>query len=50
LPGSGANRLEVLSGDRKGQYNIRINERWWICFDWPRGGGGPGKVEIRDYH
>lgn len=34
LPG---NRLEALSGDRAGQYSIRINEQWRICFEWPDG-------------
>ena len=32
LPG---NRFEALSGDRKGQYSIRINDQWRICFEWP---------------
>ena len=47
LPG---NRFEALKGDRKGQYNIRINEQWRICFEWPDGSPGPIKVEIVDYH
>ncbi len=47
LPG---NRLETLKGDRKGQYSIRINERWRICFEWPKGARGPENVEIVDYH
>ena len=47
LPG---NRLEALKGDRKGQYSIRINDQWRICFEWPRGSPGPVKVEIVDYH
>ena len=47
LPG---NRLQVLKGDRKGQYSIRINERWRICFEWPEGAPGPLNVEIVDYH
>lgn len=47
LPG---NRLETLSGDRKGQYSIRINDRWRICFEWPGGSAGPVNVEIVDYH
>ena len=38
LPG---NRLEALKGDRKGQYSIRINAQWRICFDWPKGSPGP---------
>jgi toxin HigB-1 len=47
LPG---NRLEALKGTRKGQYSIRINERWRICFEWPKGSPGPVNVEIVDYH
>ena len=47
LPG---NRLEALKGDRKGQYSIRINDRWRICFEWPSGTPGPASVEIVDYH
>jgi proteic killer suppression protein len=44
------NRLEALSGDRKGQYSIRINEQWRICFEWAHGSKGPINVEIVDYH
>ncbi len=47
LPG---NRLETLSGDRQGQYSIRINQQWRICFEWPQGADGPENVEIVDYH
>lgn len=47
LPG---NRLEALKGDRQGQYSIRINAQWRICFEWPRGTPGPVNVEIIDYH
>lgn len=47
LPG---NRLEVLKGDRKGQYSIRINDQWRICFEWPGETTGPSNVEIVDYH
>jgi len=47
LPG---NRLEALKGDRKGQYSIRINDQWRICFEWPDGSTGPSNVEIVDYH
>ncbi len=42
------NRLERLTGDRKGQYSIRINERYRICFGWTA--EGPSDVEIVDYH
>ena len=47
LPG---NRFEALAGDRKGQYSIRINDRWRICFEWPDRAAGPSYVEIVDYH
>jgi len=47
LPG---NRLEALRGDRKGQYGIRINDQWRICFEWPEETPGPSNVEIVDYH
>ena len=43
-----ANRLEALKGDRKGQYSIRINDQWRICFAWTD--VGPKGVEIADYH
>ena len=43
-----ANRLEKLSGDRAGQYSIRINDRWRICFEWRD--GDAYNVEITDYH
>jgi toxin HigB-1 len=42
--------LEALKGDRAGQYSIRINMQWRICFEWPRGTIGPSNVEIADYH
>jgi proteic killer suppression protein len=42
------NRLESLSGNRKGQHSIRINEQWRICFVWRN--GGTHDVEIVDYH
>ena len=42
------NRLEKLSGDRAGQYSIRINQQWRICFRWTD--AGPEGVEITDYH
>lgn len=42
------NRLEALHGDRKGQYSIRINDRWRICFEWQK--GDAYNVEIIDYH
>jgi toxin HigB-1 len=45
-----SNRLEALRGDRAGQYSIRINQQWRICFEWPNGQTGPSNVEIVDYH
>ena len=42
-----SNRLEVLKGDRKGEYSIRINDQWRICFVW---NDGAEEVEIVDYH
>lgn len=47
LPG---NRLEALRGDRAGQYSIRVNQQWRICFQWTSGQPGPNDVEIVDYH
>ena len=43
-----ANKFEKLSGDRKGQYSMRINDQWLICFVWRN--DGPHDVEITDYH
>jgi toxin HigB-1 len=42
------NRLEALHGDREGQYSIRINDQWRICFEWQK--GDAYNVEIVDYH
>lgn len=42
------NRLEALRGNRQGQYNIRINDQWRVCFRWT--GLGAEDVEIVDYH
>lgn len=42
------NRLEALKGERKGQYSIRINDQWRICFAWKA--GDAENVEICDYH
>ncbi|EHR52686.1 plasmid maintenance system killer protein [Saccharomonospora marina XMU15] len=42
------NRLEELNGDRAGQYSIRSNQQWRICFEWTS--AGPENVEIVDYH
>lgn len=43
-----ANRLEKLSGNREGQWSIRINDQWRICFEWHE--GNAERVEICDYH
>jgi len=43
-----ANRLEKLSGNRAGQYSVRINDQWRICFEWR--GSDAFNVEITDYH
>lgn len=43
-----SNRLEALKGDRKGQYSIRINQQWRVCFGWDN--GDASDVEITDYH
>ncbi len=43
-----SNRFEALSGDRKGQCSIRINDQWRVCFEWKE--DGPHNVEIVDYH
>ncbi len=47
LPG---NRLEALKGDRKGQFSIRVNDQWRVCFEWPKSSPGPLNVEVVDYH
>ena len=43
-----SNRLEALKGDRKGQFSIRVNQQWRICFRWDN--GDASDVEITDYH
>ena len=43
-----ANRLEKLSGNREGQWSIRINDQWRVCFGWSE--GNAERVEICDYH
>jgi proteic killer suppression protein len=43
-----SNRFESLTGDRQGQYSIRINQQWRICFEWSA--NGSENVEIIDYH
>jgi proteic killer suppression protein len=48
LAAPGGNRLDALKGERKGQYNIRINDQWRICFVWRD--GNAYDMEIMDYH
>lgn len=42
------NRLEKLAGDRAGQYSVRVNDQWRLCFSWSA--GGASNVELVDYH
>jgi proteic killer suppression protein len=44
-----SNYFEALGGDRQGQYSIRINRQWRICFEWPEGEARPFHIEITDY-
>ena len=48
LAGIPGNRFEILKGDRKGQYSVRVNDQYRICFNWQD--GRPLNVEIVDYH
>ena len=43
-----SHRLEALSGDRRGQHSIRINDQWRVCFRWT--GEGATDIEVTDYH
>jgi len=45
-----SNRFEALKGDRAGQFSIRVNSQWRICFTWRKDVPGPASVEIIDYH
>ena len=45
-----SNRLEALRGNRVGQFSIRINQQWRMCFKWPQDANGPSEIEIVDYH
>jgi proteic killer suppression protein len=45
-----SNRFEALRGDRAGQFSIRINDRWRVCFEWPDGEPAPFNIEIVYYH
>lgn len=44
------NRFEALRGDRQGQYSIRINDQWRVCFEWSDEQGEAVNIEITDYH
>ena len=45
-----AYRLEKLGGDRKGQYSLRVNHQWRLCFFWDEATSSASKVELVDYH
>ena len=45
-----SNRFEALGGDRQGQFSIRINQQWRVCFEWPDDHDRPFHIEITDYH
>jgi proteic killer suppression protein len=45
-----SNHFEALGGARQGQYSIRINQQWRICFEWPDDAPKPWNIEIVDYH
>jgi toxin HigB-1 len=45
-----SNSFEALRGDRKGQFSIRINKQWRLCFEWPAGADHAFNIEVVDYH
>jgi proteic killer suppression protein len=45
-----SNRFHALAGDRAGQYSIRINDQWRICFEWSEENAAAFNIEIVDYH
>ena len=45
-----SNRFEALGGRRQGQFSIRINQQWRVCFEWPDDHEKPFHIEITDYH
>jgi proteic killer suppression protein len=45
-----SNCFEALGGNRKGQFSIRINQQWRVCFEWPDEADRPCNIEICDYH
>lgn len=44
------NHFEALGGNRRGQFSIRINQQWRLCFEWPDDAAEPSNIEIVDYH
>ena len=45
-----SNHFEALGGNRQGQFSIRINQQWRLCFEWPDDADQPCNIEIVDYH
>jgi len=45
-----SNHLEALTGDRRGQFSIRINKQWRLCFEWSESKNCPFNIEVVDYH
>ena len=45
-----SNRFGALGGDRLGQFSIRVNQQWRVCFEWPDDHERPFNIEITDYH
>jgi len=45
-----SNHFEALRGDRRGQFSIRINKQWRLCFEWPDGASHAFNIEVVDYH
>jgi proteic killer suppression protein len=45
-----SNNFKALGGDRKGQFSIRINKQWRLCFEWPVGAEHAFNIEVVDYH
>lgn len=50
LKGLPSNRFEALGRNRAGQFSIRSNSQWRLCFEWPEGEPSPSNIEIVDYH
>ena len=45
-----SNRFQALGGDRKGQFSIRVNKQWRLCFEWPVDSDHAINIEVIDYH